>query len=457
MPIIRLKRGTAANIEAATLQVGEPAFATDTDELYIGTATGKVKLAKAPHGNEAHSPDFLAVDGSNVMQNTLSGLYNWELMPLKGFTWGMRPDPAVAATILPTQNELAFLTARGGSVSFTPVPDGGGAAYLFDGEPSFVYWLNPSGTIEVEVSFPSPIDYVTTIAIYSNGLCFARDFVLEVYDASNNQWVTVAEKTGWEKSLYAIRYYSGATFISKLRFTATAYQSSGIYRLSQIVVCKVDTPMLANALSRGGGDMYGNINMHSNKVTNLADPTAAQDAATKSYADGKLPLDTSSAIDAYMSGNKWLSVATSGIVGLPEQSACRMHQVTQQTVPTNTDTKVILDGKLLDIQNEGDTTNYRITVTEDGIYSIYGQIRWDGADVVAGSRYVTHIFVNGALKAQAGTVAASSGLIVESAMFDLVQLSAGDYVELYCWHNTGADAKIRPSPYGTILFVAKIA
>ncbi|RLG75407.1 MAG: hypothetical protein DRO12_05540 [Thermoprotei archaeon] len=68
MPTIKFKRGTETQIDSVTLEVGEPAFSTDTDKLFIGTATGKQEFAKAPHGNESHNPDFLAVDGSTEMQ-----------------------------------------------------------------------------------------------------------------------------------------------------------------------------------------------------------------------------------------------------------------------------------------------------------------------------------------------------------------------------------------------------
>lgn len=45
----------------------------------------------------------------------------------------------------------------------------------------------------------------------------------------------------------------------------------------------------ANFLALGGGTMSGQINMGSNKIVSLLDPTAAQDAATKNYVDTELP------------------------------------------------------------------------------------------------------------------------------------------------------------------------
>ena len=41
MPIIRLKRGTKSQVQGATLQIAEPAFATDTNELVIQGTTAK--------------------------------------------------------------------------------------------------------------------------------------------------------------------------------------------------------------------------------------------------------------------------------------------------------------------------------------------------------------------------------------------------------------------------------
>ena len=43
---IRFKRGQNANAAALTLQAGEPAFALDTGDLYIGNGDGKVKLPR---------------------------------------------------------------------------------------------------------------------------------------------------------------------------------------------------------------------------------------------------------------------------------------------------------------------------------------------------------------------------------------------------------------------------
>jgi len=87
-----------------------------------------------------------------------------------------------------------------------------------------------------------------------------------------------------------------------------------------------------------------------------------------------LPLDTSSAIDAYMSGNKWLSVATSGIVGLPKQSACAVKLGSNVSVSHDTDVLVPFNSILIDTQSEWDSSNHRFTASEDGIYLVSAEL-----------------------------------------------------------------------------------
>ena len=174
------------------------------------------------------------------------------------------------------------------------------------------------------------------------------------------------------------------------------------------------------------------------------------------YAGVFLPLNTDSAISASISGNQWLSVSTSGIVGLPSQSICMLYQSTQQTISSDVDTKIILDAKLLDTQNEGDTTNYRITVSEDGIYLLIGQVGWIGADVIADKVVATNIKVNGDLKVWTSNHTSRSEAI-DCITITLQQLSAGDYIELYAKQTFGVDARVDNNQAHTFLIVAKIA
>lgn len=55
--IIKIKRGPSSNIPNVTLEQGELAITTDTNELYVGTSNGKEKL------NSLDIIDTLPMDG----------------------------------------------------------------------------------------------------------------------------------------------------------------------------------------------------------------------------------------------------------------------------------------------------------------------------------------------------------------------------------------------------------
>jgi len=68
-------------------------------------------------------------------------------------------------------------------------------------------------------------------------------------------------------------------------------------------------------VTKSNGEFDTDVDMNSNKITELADPTAAQDAATKNYVDTQTWSDTDETID---SGESWASndarIATTGAI-----------------------------------------------------------------------------------------------------------------------------------------------
>ena len=78
------------------------------------------------------------------------------------------------------------------------------------------------------------------------------------------------------------------------------------------------TNSIATKLPLAGGTMSGAIDMGTNKVTNAADPTAAQDLATKAYTDQQDGLQVSKSGDS-MSGN--LAMGSNNITGLATPTA----------------------------------------------------------------------------------------------------------------------------------------
>lgn len=64
--IIKIKRGLSSNISNVTLEQGELAITTDTNELYIGTESGKIKL------NESNSVLIYDTDSTDTIVEKLS-------------------------------------------------------------------------------------------------------------------------------------------------------------------------------------------------------------------------------------------------------------------------------------------------------------------------------------------------------------------------------------------------
>jgi len=184
-------------------------------------------------------------------------------------------------------------------------------------------------------------------------------------------------------------------------------------------------------------------------------PTPAEHG-NEAHNPDMLPLSTSSAIDAYMSGNKWLGVATSGIVSLPKQSACRVCLSTSQSIPSGIGTLVEFDSVLYDRQNEFDTTNHRFTATEDGLYLAIAQLTWDGSTVVADRLYQLVIHVNDTKNLRVN-LSPATAVHFTMTTAGVLSLTAGDYLDVHVYHTAGTDVDLLQYHQDTFFMVAKIS
>jgi hypothetical protein len=129
-----------------------------------------------------------------------------------------------------------------------------------------------------------------------------------------------------------------------------------------------------------------------------------------------------------------------GIIDLPYQSTAKAYMGgTSQTVSNSTWTKLPINTKSWDTQNEFDTTNNRFTATKAGYYLVLLKAYWDS---IADQKICYHaVYKNGASEATQAYQGSGPALLQPVSVF-LIKLAAGDYIEFYVFQNSGGDTHI---------------
>lgn len=113
----------------------------------------------------------------------------------------------------------------------------------------------------------------------------------------------------------------------------------------------------------------------------------------------------------------------------------RAYLGTDQTVATDTWTKINLDTETYDIGNNFNTTLKRFIAPVSGYYLILGTLLWK--DPVVDKNYYASIYINGSSVAEFLEGSYSSWL--KGITLDIRHLNKNDYVELYGFHTSGVD------------------
>lgn len=117
------------------------------------------------------------------------------------------------------------------------------------------------------------------------------------------------------------------------------------------------------------------------------------------------------------------------------QSAVQVNRGSAQSIPASAWTKIQFDTEVFDGLGEWDNVSaYRFTAQAAGKYQVSGSIHM--ASIDANKSVAVWVYVNGA----GGNYYADSGqrVATEDVYFPLavlLNLAAGDYVELYVYHN----------------------
>ena len=162
--------------------------------------------------------------------------------------------------------------------------------------------------------------------------------------------------------------------------------------------------------SDGTVPFAANESMGNHRLTDVQDPTSAQDAATKNYVDSTLTNDA---------------------------VAVRAYRATSQSIPSSTLTTIsfsTVDYDTDSLWSAGSPTRLTVPTGLGGKYTIVGQVKWS----LGGSGpFFARIYKNGALAAENyGALTDTSSVIQVVAELELVPT---DYVELKIFHTSSTD------------------
>jgi len=125
-----------------------------------------------------------------------------------------------------------------------------------------------------------------------------------------------------------------------------------------------------------------------------------------------------------------------GTLGWETKVKARAYLSANQAVETVTPTKITLDAVTHNVGNNFNTTLNRFIAPIPGYYLLSGIILW--ATVVADKVYRASIYVNGAEVSQS-LFQASIADSISPQITTIIHLDKDDYVELYGYHNAGAN------------------
>lgn len=136
-------------------------------------------------------------------------------------------------------------------------------------------------------------------------------------------------------------------------------------------------------------------------------------------------------------------------------SSVRAYRNGVQAVAQDSATKVEFNAESYDKRGEFDsTTNYRFTCVLPGRYLIKTQIAWGGVE--SGEVFELRIYKNGSQYSLSFYVTPNTSIITQSHS-DILDLAAGDYIEIYVRHDGTVSQDISSGEDRSFLVIQKIS
>ena len=145
-------------------------------------------------------------------------------------------------------------------------------------------------------------------------------------------------------------------------------------------------------------------------------------------------------------GLKWATPASGSSF-----SGCSLYKSTAQTASNSTWTAITFDSENFDVNGYHDTStnNTRITIPsgKGGYYSLTGSLNWGGN--TTGARTAA-IYLNGSLNKVLGQHPSTIANDVYTEFNYIMNLSAGDYVEMYGFQLSGGNLSMQGATTATV-------
>ena len=226
--------------------------------------------------------------------------------------------------------------------------------------------LGSSATASTPTSGDDSTSVATTAYVQGEGFITGNETITVSGDASGSGTTSISLTLA--NSGVSAGTTSGITVDAKGRITAiTGLAASDIPTLTAAKISDFDTTVQANRLDEMANPT-GSVDLNSQKITNLATPTAASDAATKGYVDAaQQGLDVKESVKAATTGNITLS-GTQTVDGVSLSVGDRV-LVKNQTTGSENGIYVVASGswsRAADADADSEVTAGLFTFVEEG-------------------------------------------------------------------------------------------
>ena len=302
----------------------------------------------------------------------------------------------------------------GGSASSIVAIGGDGAYTTLSGTQTISGAKTFSGTVALggsaTATTPSSGDDSTSVAttayVQGEGFLTANQTITISGDISGSGTTSITGTLATVNSSPGTT--SGVTVNGKGLVTAiAALQASDIPSLAHTKISDFDAGVQANTLD-SLANPTGSVDLNSQKITNLADPTSAQDAVTKSYADALTSgLDVKSSCKVATTANITLS-GTQTIDGVAVSADERVLVKNQSTASQNGiyDCKAGAWARSSDFDSDAEVTSGAFTFIEQGtVNADAGFVLTTDGSITVGTTALSFTQFSGA-----GAVTAGDGL-----------------------------------------------